>query len=321
MPTVLVVDDTAFERRRASGLLERKPETGDPSAWTVLSASNGEEALEIVKKTRPEVIVTDLMMPGMNGLELVKQVREHHPSIPVVLMTAHGSEDIASLALKFGAAGYVPKKNLARDLRPTIELILEMLKSDREQRDVLRHLEGRETRFSLPPDPTLVDPAVNYFRQQLRLMAIFDYIDELRVTIALREALVNAFVHGCLEISSELRTEDEKAYRRAIEDRPREAPYKDRRVHVLSREAQGEIRYVVRDEGPGFPVAALPDPTDPAHLEKSTGRGIYLIRTFMDDVAHNEAGNEITMTKRKKPDATPVAVPVADPVAVSVAEA
>jgi len=54
----------------------------------------------------------------------------------------------------------------------------------------------------------------------------------------------------------------------------------------------------VEDEGPGFDPATVPDPTDPGNLERIGGRGLMLIRTFMDDVEHNEKGNRITLRKK-----------------------
>ena len=55
---------------------------------------------------------------------------------------------------------------------------------------------------------------------------------------------------------------------------------------------------MIRDEGPGFDPDGLPDPTDPENLTKASGRGVLLIRTFMDEVRFNDTGNEITMIKR-----------------------
>jgi anti-sigma regulatory factor (Ser/Thr protein kinase) len=55
----------------------------------------------------------------------------------------------------------------------------------------------------------------------------------------------------------------------------------------------------MRDEGPGFDPKELPDPTDPENLLKLSGRGILLMRTFMDDVKFNDRGNEVTMVKRR----------------------
>src|SRR5262249_5253837 len=120
MTNILVVDDTAMERRRAGAILEKAGLLdGTPGAAggvKVLYATHGNAALAPLHENRIDLVLTDVMMPEMNGLELVIETREQYPGIPVILMTAHGSEDIAAQALQLGAAGYVPKRNLARDL-------------------------------------------------------------------------------------------------------------------------------------------------------------------------------------------------------------
>ena len=58
--------------------------------------------------------------------------------------------------------------------------------------------------------------------------------------------------------------------------------------------------FVVRDEGHGFDAGNLPDPTDPHNIELASGRGVLLMRSFMDEVMFNETGNEVTMVKRSK---------------------
>ena len=62
--------------------------------------------------------------------------------------------------------------------------------------------------------------------------------------------------------------------------------------------SETEATFVVRDEGPGFDVASLPDPTDPENLTKASGRGVILMRTLMDEVHYSTAGNTVTMIKR-----------------------
>ena len=59
-----------------------------------------------------------------------------------------------------------------------------------------------------------------------------------------------------------------------------------------------------RDEGPGFDPATVPDPTDPANLEKASGRGLLLIRAYMDEVIHNRTGNQVTLVKRREASAS-----------------
>jgi len=67
-------------------------------------------------------------------------------------------------------------------------------------------------------------------------------------------------------------------------------------TNVHARLSRSEAVYVIRDEGPGFD----PDPTDPAHLEMPSGRGLLLIRAFMDEVIHNPTGNQVTLIKRRQ---------------------
>ena len=64
--------------------------------------------------------------------------------------------------------------------------------------------------------------------------------------------------------------------------------------------SRSSVEFVIRDEGPGFDLSGLPDPTDPENLAKVSGRGLLLINAFMDEVRHNDQGNEITMVKKKR---------------------
>ncbi len=104
--------------------------------------------------------------------------------------------------------------------------------------------------------------------------------------------------HGNLELSSALREGDEKQYHQLTAQRKTAKPYADRRVHVSAKDTPEGSTYVIRDEGPGFDPSKLPDPLDPENMDKISGRGLLLIRTFMDEVKHNTKGNEITMVKR-----------------------
>ena len=74
-------------------------------------------------------------------------------------------------------------------------------------------------------------------------------------------------------------------------------PYCDRRVHVFAALNNDCVRFVIRDEGPGFNHRKVLDPTREENMERIGGRGLLLIRSFMDDVSYNPRGNEITLVK------------------------
>ncbi len=298
---ILVVDDSSVERLRAGSAVESRFRRSAALSGGVhlLYASDGREALTIIPHIRPNLVVTDLMMPELNGLELVRQLRSSYPSIPVVLMTSQGSEEVAAEALREGAASYVPKRYVTRDLGEAVETVLRISQPNRDQL-IYTHMKAAAYRFVLPSDLSVIFPLVDFLQGHLRRMELCDLLDEVRVGMALREALVNAVIHGNFEIPSDLRDNDGEGYKLRLSERRNQSPYKDRQVHVTAHESPKEVTYKIRDEGPGFNTAAVSGPTGPENMRKATGRGLFLIRTFIDEVKFNDAGNEITMVKRKK---------------------
>lgn len=295
MTTILVVDDSSVDRRRAGGLLQKN------SDWDVVFASDGVKALEQLEMHMPDVVLTDMQMPNMNGLELVNAVTGNYPLLPVILMTAQGSEEIAVEALQRGAASYVPKRRLNKDLVEIVHRVLSASTDQRGQSRLTTRIDRHEVALRLENDLSLFPAVVSYLQDALKEMRICTDAERLRIGVALEEALLNAYYHGNLEVSSELRETDHKAYYELARKRVQIDPYRDRQIFVETRVTPSESVYVVRDEGPGFDPGELPDPTDPANLDRPSGRGVLLMRTFMDDVQYNDSGNQVTMTKRRTP--------------------
>jgi len=157
-----------------------------------------------------------------------------------------------------------------------------------------------ESRFVVSNDSTRVGPLVRHLRDQILAMGLLDDADLNGVGTALHESLINAIEHGNLEISSELREgKRPESYRKLRELRRQQQPYCDRKVHVRARISREAAVFVVRDEGVGFDPSRLRDPIAPGNLERCSGRGLLLIRTFMDEISFNRSGNQITMTKRR----------------------
>ena len=287
---VLVVDDSPIDRRLAAALLTKV-------GFTLLLAENGHEALASLERERADVVVTDLQMPEMDGLTLVEEIRSRYPEIPVILMTAHGSQELAARALQRGAASYVPKRDLARSLAETVQSML----AARSIREAPKSVADGVTRWELGNDLAEVTPVVSLLETHL---AQFEHVDEtsrIQVSVALREAIVNAMLHGNLELASAQKESDPDAHDKLGEERRKLAPYRDRRVRVTVKAGAGEVTYVVSDDGAGFDLALVPDPTDFANLERTSGRGLFLIRTFMDEVTHTDGGRTVTMIKRLPP--------------------
>jgi len=296
MTGILVVDDSAVDRRLAGGLLEK---TSDAAIYY---AEDGVDALEQIELHIPDIVLTDMQMPNMDGLELVKQVKTLYPLIPVVLMTAQGSEEIAVKALHCGAVSYVPKRKLAQDLMEIIDRVTAASQQDRSDTRLARKISSLDTSYVLENELALISSLVNHLQKTIIRMGVCGQSERIQVGIAIEEALVNAFYHGNLELEAELRENDHKAFYELAKERTKESPYKDRRIHVRVQMTRGQASFTIRDEGPGFDPALLPDPTDAANLEKPGGRGVMLMQAFADEVTYNDKGNEVTLIKSREPE-------------------
>ncbi|WP_373653570.1 response regulator [Schlesneria sp. DSM 10557] len=294
MPTILVVDDSTTDRLRAGGLLTQV------DGVSVEYATDGNDALTKMGEHVPDLVVTDLDMPAINGLELVKVIGEIHPFVPVILMTARGSEEIAVRALKAGAASYVSKRKLNLHLAETATQVLQAAQHNRAQLRLKQRLSRKEVEFSLENDQELISSMVQYLQDQVMEMGVCDESDRVRIGVSLQEALTNACFHGNLELCSSLRETDHRAYYDLALERVKSLPWSARRIHVTGRFTRDEVEFVIRDDGFGFDRSCLLDPTDPENLERPCGRGLLLMHTFMDEVNYNSVGNEVRLIKRRK---------------------
>jgi CheY-like chemotaxis protein/anti-sigma regulatory factor (Ser/Thr protein kinase) len=287
MPTLLVVDDVATDRIRISGLAARWMDS------TVLQASGGTMALAMIEQHQPDIVLTDLNMPEMNGLQLVEAIRDQYPYIPVILMTADGSEEIASLALQKGAASYVPKRNLAQNLERTLQQVHVTARDSRIQPDVMHQIQSTKTVLVLYSDRQLIRSTVGLLVNFLRCMPLGDETERMRTGIAIEEALLNAYYHGNFEVTSAGGVPQN--YDAIAAGRLADRDYGVRKIHVDADISRERAIFVIRDDGKGFDptpfLSGHSKPLDDRH------RGINLMSTIMDEVRYNAAGNEVTMVR------------------------
>lgn len=135
--TILVVDDNADMREHLQSLLERK--------FTVITAANGLEALHKIREERPSLVVSDIMMPIMDGIQLLKEIKENVElnQIPVILLTARAGEESKIEGYKTGADDYLVKPFSARELIARIESQIRIAKKrDAAEQNIYNLFEG-----------------------------------------------------------------------------------------------------------------------------------------------------------------------------------
>ncbi len=267
---ILIIDHNLRSRASLEKLLA-------DSVHQVIAVPDSRSALEKIAQEDFDLIISDLAIglgesdgpADATGLQLIEKIsRQAHAPIIV-------SGDAAGInvhkAFRVGAANYLQKPYDKDDLEKIIEKTLSY--KTRRRANPLPAAGLREIiEIELPSEMQYLDGVLTYLIERTARFGIIQPTSS-NIFVALDEAISNAIRHGN-------KNDPAKAVRIRVE---------------LSAD---EACFTIRDEGPGFNPAAVPDPLDPANLYKNSGRGVLLIQHIMDEVRYNERGNEITMVKR-----------------------
>lgn len=248
------------------------------------------------------LVLTDL--PEPSGMKLLRAVVGHNApkfSTPVVILTSARNEQLAVQALRGVATSYLPSRLIESELAQTVRNVFAVANAHQNRMRIMECVTHWHNEFVLENDNSLIGPLVRYLQESTQRMGLLSEPgEETRLGIALEEALLNSMYHGSLEVSSKLREDDDSKFYALVKKRRTELPYSARRVKVRAEFSREKVVFVIEDEGPGFDISKVPDPTKPDNVEKVCGRGMLLMRTFMDEVQYNDVGNKVTMTKRRQ---------------------
>jgi len=272
---ILVVDDEENIRKVLETIFAQK-------GYRVTTVENGFAAMKVVEGERVDMAIIDLKMPGMDGMELLGRIKDHSSDITVVVITGYADVENTAKALKAGASDFLPKPFGAQEIFHSVSRLIELKKVREENKKVLPFF-SFSMAAEIPSQTEHINGVIHYVTGNLKDLALCEELHMSNINIALYEALINAILHGNRgNVSKKVKVRADVDYQRA--------------------------KFTVTDEGQGFSPDEIANPTDPKNLYKMSGRGIYLMRHFMDDVVFNDIGNEITLVKKRS---TGVREPVA----------
>ena len=157
MPRVLIVDDEANIRESLADILSDE-------GYEVDMAGSGEEALEVMERRSPEIVLLDIWLPGIDGAETLKRIKDRYQDLPVVMITGHGNIGLAVKTTKMGAFDFMEKPLSMERVLMTVRQALEMNRLERENR-ILRESGRERTRMVGSSE------AMNAIRRQVELAA------------------------------------------------------------------------------------------------------------------------------------------------------
>ena len=188
-PHFLLVDDHALLRRGLRELL------GEEFPGAVFEeAASGSEALDQVNHHALSLVILDLTIPGRDGLEVLKELREHHPRLPVLVLSVHAEEQYAIRALRAGAVGYITKESAPEELCKAVRKVLDggRYVSSSLAEKLAANLSTRDGR---PLHESLSDREL----QVLRMLAFGQSVKEIGVSLSLSEKTISTYRTRLLE--------------------------------------------------------------------------------------------------------------------------
>lgn len=256
MKSILLADDDDAVRTSLAAILRR-------GSWNVIEASDGAEACRLFRERRTDIVLTDLMMPRLDGLGVLTEIRAMDPMAPIVVLTGFATIDRCREALKAGATDFVTKPCQAAEL----ERVLNRLLDQAIETEIIQAIQARSAArisFSFPADNAWRNAAAS---------VVLDFADaagfatrHASLRVSLEEALDNAIVHGASgDISKDIK---------------------------LSLDLDSDSLTIrVEDPGQGFDPADYGEQT----LEAGTGKGLFLMRSLADEACWESNGRVVAL--------------------------
>ncbi len=294
--TILIVDDEEMIRDL---LYEMLIESGN---YRILTAKNGKEGLDITMQEDVDLVLTDLRMPVMGGMELLAELRKRQPDIAVVILTGFGRREDVIEALRLGASNFLLKPQEVEMIHTIASKILRMRIKEKLEQHIFHYFIEEKQYFEIPSDPKFTLPLIDLITENISKIGICNHVELMNIRLALDEALTNAIVHGNLEIESRSKgaTLDELLkFNDIIREKTKNEPFRSRIVKVTSHLTKEKAVFNIEDEGNGFDWKNLPMKEEEGEILANHGRGLILINAFMNEVKFNDKGNRITMIKQK----------------------
>jgi len=160
---ILIADDHGVLRAGLRALLD-----GEPDLQVVGEATDGQETLSLAEELQPEVVLLDISMPGLGGLEVTRRLKEVLPQAHVLILTVHEDEGLLREAMQAGASGYITKRAIESEL---IDAIHAVCRGETYVHPAMTHILVRDLTSSAPEDEDLVEPLTPRETEVLGLIA------------------------------------------------------------------------------------------------------------------------------------------------------
>ena len=276
--------------------------TATAEGFATITAADGLSGLQLIRDEEPDIVLLDILMPGMSGLDLLRRLREDQLDPIVIVNTAYGTEDHAIEALRLRANDYLKKPIRHGDLVGILRKYGEVVGARRAPSLLPDFVESKHCVAEIDNDLRKIATVAEYLTAEGEMRRSRDIA--LGCTLGLVELITNAVEHGNLGITGieKLRclAGPGDSFGKLVRERSSEPHRASRRVRIRLVSTREYSEWLITDEGDGFDWELYVGGMDQFGAMDLHGRGIFLACSQFDEVEYNAKGNEVRARKYKQ---------------------
>ncbi|HOS84947.1 MAG TPA: response regulator [Bacteroidales bacterium] len=291
---VLIVEDDAVSRELLRVIIQKE-------GYEFRTADDGMAGFEIFNEFIPDIVVTDIRMPRLDGIELLKKIRMVARDVIVIIVTAHGNENIALEALHLGANNYLKKPINLEELKILLSRYFSLYKTKTVRKDITALVTTQNIDLVVDSDLDLIPSVAEYLVNQVR--HIYSSTDLISVELGLSELLLNAIEHGSFNITGD---EKEEALKNntlvdLYNQRKEDESCKSKKISIQFNRNKSYCEWIISDEGNGFDYTYMPSPFTDRLVTNLHGRGVFISKLQFDSIEYIGKGNSVKARKNITP--------------------
>lgn len=290
---ILIVEDDFVSKELLKAIIQRL-------GFDIEFAADGEEGFDRFITFKPNIVITDIRMPKMDGIELLQKIRQVEKDCIIILITAHGNEEIAFNAFYLGANNYLKKPINTDELKNLLLRYKNIFQAAASRKDISNLVQNQSLDLHIDSNLDLI-PSVAEFLTK-KISHLFSPTEAISIELGLMELLLNAVEHGTFQISpqeKELAVKTNSLAELYAERRQNDA-YKDKFVTIRFEQTPQECVWIITDQGEGFDYRNVFSKARGDLSHDLHGRGVLISQLQFDSVEYLGKGNKVKATKNIK---------------------
>ncbi len=260
-------------------------------------AYDGKTGLKLFHDFKPDIVLSDINMAHMNGLEMVERIRQAQPSVIIIMLTAYNSEEYVMEAIKVGANNYLKKPVSKLHLISLLRKYTSAIESKLIKSSICSFQTSHTFTLKFKTNVEIIPAIVNHLVAETH--ELFTEEERLDIKLGLGELILNAVEHGNLSIDYDQKHEAiqvdqlQRLYLQRLSDKT----YQNRCITINYIQDETSSQWEIIDEGDGFDPTAIPNPISEDGLMRLHGRGIFICKFQFDEMEYVGKGNRVRVKK------------------------